>query len=773
MQQARWQFGILAAVASAACGLVAWTGIAAGPTLARTVGPLPVAAASGTGAGRPSHNMAGDAPPPFITPRIYKRPTLLNVTLRPPGVPLAMLYVDRNGNCPNTPCYTTIQAAVTAANPGDTINVTAGLYYETVTVNKSLILRGAQAGNDARIGRTNETNETVLNRDTGGFDLTSGPSNVTIDGFLIEGASGPNGNARGIFILGGSGYQILNNILRYNSMGAFFSSDGTVQTRFYRNRVENNNNTPTGDGDTGLFGGNGLVNNVLIDSNQFTGHTSSAITNVPSSPSTNLVVSNNSSTNDGTFIALFNANATQILSNTVTGAQGSAIFVGGNTDGTLINGNSVRSGPFSALRVTVFPGNSPNSNITANCNNLTANGYGIRISAGSLLTTTQAMQAHNNNIVGNTVAGARNDSTAVDLNATLDWWGSATGPTNPANPGGTGDVVTGTVTFAPYLINPASCVSGTPQPSPTATNTATATSTATVPATTTATLTVTVAPSSTATPTVTVALSSTAIPTTTVLPSSTAGATVLPSATGVPTGTLTATGTSVPTVISTPPPGATATGTVGATATSCPIRFSDVTDLTAYYYQGVYYLACHGVISGYADGTYKPFNNTTRAQMTKIVTLAFNMALVPPPTVGTFTDVTSDNVFYQLIETAVAHGSVSGYDCGGVNAQSGTPEPCDSGRRPYFRPSNFVTRGQLAKIVVLGAGWTLHNPTNPTFTDVDRAHVFYQVIETAVCHGVVSGYSENTFRPNNYAFRGQIAKIVYLAVTGSVAVCTP
>ncbi|MGI8587109.1 MAG: S-layer homology domain-containing protein [Chloroflexia bacterium] len=83
-----------------------------------------------------------------------------------------------------------------------------------------------------------------------------------------------------------------------------------------------------------------------------------------------------------------------------------------------------------------------------------------------------------------------------------------------------------------------------------------------------------------------------------------------------------------------------------------------------------------------------------------------------------------------------------------------------------------MTRGQLSKIVVIAAGWTVINPPNPTFSDVPPNSTFYSVIETAVCRGVISGYSDGTFRPNNNAIRGQIAKIVYLALTGSV-VCRP
>ena len=264
-------------------------------------------------------------------------------------------------------------------------------------------------------------------------------------------------------------------------------------------------------------------------------------------------------------------------------------------------------------------------------------------------------------------------------------------------------------------------------------------------------------PTATATRTSTAAPTSTATVTQTSAPATntaTATQTILPVIN-------TSTATSVPS----------ATRTIVATATPCTIQFTDVQDQTAYYYQGVYYLACRGVISGYSDNTFKPFNNTTRAQMTKIVTLAFNLALVTPPATGTFADVDSSSVFYQLIETAAARGLVSGYTCGGINPQTGTAEPCTTGNRPYFRPSNFVTRGQLAKIVVLGAAFPLINPAVPSFTDVATDNVFYQSIETAVCHGIISGYNDNTYRPNSYAFRGQIAKIVYLAVTNPLDTC--
>jgi hypothetical protein len=120
---------------------------------------------------------------------------------------------------------------------------------------------------------------------------------------------------------------------------------------------------------------------------------------------------------------------------------------------------------------------------------------------------------------------------------------------------------------------------------------------------------------------------------------------------------------------------------------------------------------------------------------------------------------------------------VGGYACGGTNPQTGLTELCDGANRPYYRPANFVTRGQLTKIVVSAAqqmqGWALLNPATATFSDVPVGSSFFRYIETAVCHHTLGGYSDGTFKPGANAFRGQIAKIVYNAVTDETVGCIP
>jgi len=229
-----------------------------------------------------------------------------------------------------------------------------------------------------------------------------------------------------------------------------------------------------------------------------------------------------------------------------------------------------------------------------------------------------------------------------------------------------------------------------------------------------------------------------------------------------------------PTVPPAGTPAATAppNGTPAATATPGPPSFSDVHP-SDYFYTAVMFLAARGVISGYADGTFRPYNSTTRSQMVKIVVLALGVpSYVPPGGAYTFADVPPAFPFFSYIEAGYHAHMINGYDCGGPG------EPCDAQHRPYFRPFAYVTRGQLTKIIVGAAGWALRNPSQATFADVPPASPFYPYIETAVCRQIISGYTcggpgepcdaqqHPYFRYGNNAVRGQIAKIVYGTVLG-------
>ncbi|HYP40639.1 MAG TPA: S-layer homology domain-containing protein [Chloroflexia bacterium] len=188
----------------------------------------------------------------------------------------------------------------------------------------------------------------------------------------------------------------------------------------------------------------------------------------------------------------------------------------------------------------------------------------------------------------------------------------------------------------------------------------------------------------------------------------------------------------------------------------CGMSFSDLPD-SEWSYGYVADLYCRGAISGYADGTFRPGNTSTRAQLTKMVSSGFGWVLYNPY-FRTFNDVLPGDSFYPYVETASLRGIMGGYPCGGPG------EPCDTENRPYFRPGNDITRAQVAKMLVLARGWEVIYPLMPTFNDVPPGDWAYGYVETAASHRVVGGYSDGSFRPGYSITRAQLSKMLALTL---------
>lgn len=182
------------------------------------------------------------------------------------------------------------------------------------------------------------------------------------------------------------------------------------------------------------------------------------------------------------------------------------------------------------------------------------------------------------------------------------------------------------------------------------------------------------------------------------------------------------------------------------------------------FYTYIHCLACRGIINGYPDGTFKPENNVTRGQLSKIVSNSAGFS--DTPTGQQFQDVVSGSTFYDYIYRLAIRGYISGYPCGGPG------EPCGTGNLPYFRPNAFVTRGQISKIISNAAGFT-DTASGQQFEDVLPGSTFYDFTYRLVSRGVMSGYPCGTapagpcvgpsnlpyFLPNANATRGQASKI--------------
>lgn len=277
------------------------------------------------------------------------------------------------------PNCATIQAAVTAASPGDTINVAAGTYNERVVVDKTLTINGAQVGVDART-RPGTSGESVITFACGPVQVIA--NNVVLNGFSIQDATtSPNvdpgclGAAihTSFFVGGNFGFRFLNNIIQNNIVGIYLNSAANAtQTVVQRNSFRNNNQSGPAGGNS-VYSDQGL-SNVLIDSNGFTGATSAGI-NLSGGSGTqfNVTISNNTMTN-GDRIVLFNLTSSSISGNMLSGMpQSGAIVPAGGVNGLTITSNTISNNTNRGIRVGDFLGGSPNVNVTAHFNRIVGN----------------------------------------------------------------------------------------------------------------------------------------------------------------------------------------------------------------------------------------------------------------------------------------------------------------------------------------------------------------------------------------------------------------
>ena len=129
---------------------------------------------------------------------------------------------------------------------------------------------------------------------------------------------------------------------------------------------------------------------------------------------------------------------------------------------------------------------------------------------------------------------------------------------------------------------------------------------------------------------------------------------------------------------------------VGSAAIAAP-SFSDVPE-TASYAQAVNTLASLGVISGYAeDGTFKPDNNITRAEVTTMIVAALNRSADAEGSKGTtkFPDMNVEAKEWAtgFVNIGTTEGFIQGYDDG------------------TFKPDNKVTYAELCVMLVSIAGY--------------------------------------------------------------------
>ncbi|WP_432357088.1 S-layer homology domain-containing protein [Sporosarcina sp. UB5] len=113
--------------------------------------------------------------------------------------------------------------------------------------------------------------------------------------------------------------------------------------------------------------------------------------------------------------------------------------------------------------------------------------------------------------------------------------------------------------------------------------------------------------------------------------------------------------------------------------------------------------------------------------------------------VTSFKDVPKSSDHYDAIINLAERGVIQGYEDG------------------TFRPDATLTRAHAAKILALSLKLNTTNVKDPGFKDVNNSQWYYGYVAALANAGYISGFEDDTFRPNAPMTRAQTAKIIDLS----------
>lgn len=140
-------------------------------------------------------------------------------------------------------------------------------------------------------------------------------------------------------------------------------------------------------------------------------------------------------------------------------------------------------------------------------------------------------------------------------------------------------------------------------------------------------------------------------------------------------------------------------------------------------------------VIGYTDGTIRPGNNISRAE---VATIFFRLLTDEAreqynKTTTSYSDIKDGAWCCRAVATLTNAGVINGYTDG------------------TFRPNAPITRAELATII---ARFAKLDVNTKTFSDI-TGHWAQKNIELAVGNGWINGYDDGTFRPNNNITRAE------------------
>ncbi len=151
----------------------------------------------------------------------------------------------------------------------------------------------------------------------------------------------------------------------------------------------------------------------------------------------------------------------------------------------------------------------------------------------------------------------------------------------------------------------------------------------------------------------------------------------------------------------------------------------------------------YSYLIGYSDGTVRPNGRITRAE---VATIFFRLLTDDTrqrnwSSENNFSDVSADKWYNNAVSTLCHMGVLGGYSDG------------------TFRPNAPITRAEFAKIAV-SFSQANGSAVYSYFTDVKTTDWFAPYVTTAKDSGLIEGYSDGSFKPENRITRAEACAIV-------------
>ncbi len=151
-----------------------------------------------------------------------------------------------------------------------------------------------------------------------------------------------------------------------------------------------------------------------------------------------------------------------------------------------------------------------------------------------------------------------------------------------------------------------------------------------------------------------------------------------------------------------------------------------------------------GYIQGYEDQTFKPDQEITRAEASKLIAMWLNGNLTDAECNGTiFSDVSCDSWYGKFVSYLHLKEIILGYEDG------------------TFGPDQSITRAEALKIMIyakLLQNTDISGIVNP-FSDVSAEEWFHNIVMIAYKLSIVEGFEDGTFGPNKSITRAEFTKI--------------